>query len=87
MFPAATAAADLYSDLIATIVPGPASWSYFVSLILLPLGLVISSSTLSHDQLGGVIIPMSCTATIHAWSFLGGNDVILTDCLYLALFL
>lgn len=81
------AIAELYSELITTIVPGPASWSYFVPLFLLPLGLSIPSSILSHDQLGALIVPISFIATVHAWAVLGGNDVISTDCLYLTLFL
>jgi hypothetical protein len=78
---------DIYFELITTIVPGPASWSYFVPLILLPLGLLVPPSILSHGQLCAVILPISVAATIHAWLVLGGNDVISTDCLYMTLFL
>jgi hypothetical protein len=76
-----------YFELITTIVPGPASWSYFVPLFLLPLGLLVPSSTLSHGQLCSIILPTSLAATIHAWLVLGGNDVISTDSLYMTLFL
>jgi hypothetical protein len=78
---------ELYFELITTIVPGPASWSYFVPILLLPLGLLIPPSVLSHRQLCAVIMPISLAATIHAWRVLGGNDVISTDSLYLTLFL
>ncbi|KAJ4985216.1 hypothetical protein SVAN01_09258 [Stagonosporopsis vannaccii] len=76
-----------YFDLITTIVPGPASWSYFVPLILLPLGLLVPPSILSHGQLGAIILPISIAATLHSWLTMGGNDVISTDCLYMTLFL
>lgn len=78
---------NLYFELITTIVPGPASWSYFISLLILPLGLLIPPSTLSHGQLCATILPISIAATLHAWFALGGNDVISTDCLYMTLFL
>jgi hypothetical protein len=78
---------ELYFELITTIVPGPASWSYLVPIIFLPLGLLVPPSVLSHGQLCAVILPISIAATIHAWQILGGNDVISTDSLYLTLFL
>lgn len=78
---------NLYFELITTIVPGPASWSYFVPIVLLPLGLLVPPSVLSHRQLCAVILPTSIAATIHAWRVLGGNDVISTDSLYLTFFL
>lgn len=78
---------ELYLELITTIVPGPASWSYLVPILLLPLGLLVPPSTLSHGQLCAIILPISIVATIHAWLVLGGNDVISTDSLYLTLFL
>ena len=78
---------QLYFELITTIVPGPASWSYLTSIALLPLGLLVPPSVLSHGQLCAVILPISIVATVHAWKALGGNDVISTDSLYLTLFL
>lgn len=78
---------QLYFELITTIVPGPASWSYLVPIALLPLGVLIPPSVLSHGQLCVVILPISIVATVHAWKVLGGNDVISTDSLYLTLFL
>lgn len=78
---------DSYLKLITTVVPGPASWSYFIPLLLLPLGLLIPPSTLSHRQLCAIVLPTSIAATLHAWSAIGGNDVISTDCLYMTLFL
>ncbi|KAF2830112.1 hypothetical protein CC86DRAFT_180709 [Ophiobolus disseminans] len=78
---------DLYFELITTIVPGPASWSYLVPIILLPLGLLVPPTVLSHGQLCAVIVPINVAATMHAWLALGGNDVISTDSLYLTLFL
>ncbi|KAH7070969.1 hypothetical protein FB567DRAFT_539025 [Paraphoma chrysanthemicola] len=77
----------LYFELVTTIVPGPASWSYFVPLLLLPLGLLVPPSILNHGQLCAVILPINIAATIHAWLTLGGNDVISTDALYMTLFL
>lgn len=77
----------LYLDLITTVVPGPASWSYFVPLILLPLGLLVPPTTLSHGQLCALILPIGIITTIHAWTVLGGNDVISTDSLYMTFFL
>ncbi|KAF9693525.1 hypothetical protein EKO04_008238 [Ascochyta lentis] len=76
-----------YFELITTIVPGPASWSYFVPRLLLPLGLLVPPSTLSHGHLCAVILPISLVATMHAWLVLGGNDVLSTDSLYMTLFL
>ena len=76
-----------YLELITTIVAGPASWSYFVPLLLLPLGLLVPPSVLSHGQLCAIILPISIAATIHAWTAAVGNDVISTDSLYLTLFL
>ncbi|KAF1358415.1 hypothetical protein EJ07DRAFT_157010 [Lizonia empirigonia] len=73
----------LYFKLITTIVPGPASWTYFVPLLLLPLGLLVPPSRLSHGQLCAIVLPISVVATAHAWLVLGGNDVISTDCLYI----
>jgi hypothetical protein len=78
---------QLYFDLITTIVPGPASLTYFVPLLLLPLGLLVPPSVLSHTQLYAIILPISTLATASAWYDLGGNDVISTDCLYLTFFL
>jgi hypothetical protein len=78
---------ELYFELITTIIPGPASWSYLVPIVLLPLGLLVPPSVLSHGQLCAVILPISIVATIHAWQALGSNDVISTDTLYLTLFL
>ncbi|UPX17095.1 uncharacterized protein EKO05_0007471 [Ascochyta rabiei] len=78
---------SLYYELITTIVPGPASWTYFVPLLLLPLGLLVPPSTLSHGQLCALVLPISVVATIHAWLALGGNDVISTDSLYMTWFL
>ena len=76
-----------YFELITTTVPGPASLAYFVPLLLLPLGLLIPPSVLSHTQLCAIILPTSMLATACAWYDLGGNDVISTDCLYLNFFL
>lgn len=78
---------NLYIELITTIVPGPASWTYFLPILLLPLGLLVPPSTLSHGTLCAFIITTSVVATAHAWFVSGGNDVISTDCLYLTLFL
>jgi hypothetical protein len=78
---------QLYLDLITTIVPGPASLTYFVPLLLLPLGLLVPPSVLSHTQLCAIVLPISILATASAWYDLGGNDVISTDCLYLTFFL
>lgn len=76
-----------YFDLITTVVPGPASLTYFVPLLLLPLGLLVPPSVLSHAQLCAIILPFSIVSTASAWYDLGGNDVISTDCLYLTFFL
>ncbi|KAF1928583.1 uncharacterized protein M421DRAFT_420472 [Didymella exigua CBS 183.55] len=76
-----------YFELITTIVPGPASWSYLVPILLLPLGLLVPPATLSHGQLCAIILPISVVATVHAWMIMGANDVISTDSLYLTLFL
>ncbi|KAI8942794.1 hypothetical protein NX059_000837 [Plenodomus lindquistii] len=78
---------EFYFELITTIVPGPASWSYFIPLLVLPLGLLIPPSILSHRQLCAIVLPISIVSTLHAWTVLGGNDVISTDCLYMTLFL
>ena len=77
----------LYFDLITTIVPGPASLTYFIPLLLLPLGLLVPPSVLSHTQLCTIVLPISILATASAWYDLGGNDVISTDSLYLTFFL
>jgi hypothetical protein len=87
MSPSISELKQLYFKLITTIVPGPASWSYFIPLLLLPLGLLVPPSTLSHGQLCAMILPTSLAATAHAWLTLGGTDVISTDCLYMTLFL
>lgn len=76
-----------YFELITTVVPGPASLTYFIPLLLLPLGLLVPPSVLSHGQLCAIVLPISILATASAWYDLGGNDVISTDSLYLTLFL
>ena len=77
----------LYFNLITTTVPGPASLTYFIPVLLLPSGLLVPPSVLSHTQLCAIVLPISILATASAWYDLGGNDVISTDSLYLTFFL
>ncbi|KAI4227357.1 MAG: hypothetical protein L6R40_008211 [Gallowayella cf. fulva] len=65
-----------YEKLIKHIVPGPNSISYFVPFLLLPSALCIPPSFLSKSQTASIFLPLILACLIHAWSCMGGVDVI-----------
>ncbi|KAL8790062.1 MAG: hypothetical protein Q9213_000764 [Squamulea squamosa] len=65
-----------YNHLIKHLVPGPKSISYFVPFILLPTALCIPPSVLSRWQVASLFLPLIFALLIHAWSCMGGLDVI-----------
>ncbi|KAF2234970.1 hypothetical protein EV356DRAFT_484260 [Viridothelium virens] len=76
-----------YHYLTHHVVPGPQSLSYFVSLLLLPIALLIPRSILSRRHSIFIFVPIILAASIHAWYSIGGPDVISVDvplwCLFL----
>ncbi|KAL8774458.1 MAG: hypothetical protein Q9209_000831 [Squamulea sp. 1 TL-2023] len=65
-----------YEHLIKHLVPGPNSISYFIPFILLPTALCIPPSVLSKWQVASLFLPLIFAFLIHAWSCMGGLDVI-----------
>jgi len=76
-----------YYHLAHHIVPGPQSFSYFVSLILLPIALLIPRSLLKKWQNVFLFLPIMTACTVHAWWCMNSVDVISVDVLLWALFL
>ena len=76
-----------YSYLTHHIVPGPQSFSYFVPLILLPTALLIPRTLLSKWTSIALFMPAMTLATLHAWTKMGGVDVISVDALLWAVYL
>ena len=76
-----------YQYLTRHIIPGPQSWTYFVTLVLLPVALLIPRKTLSRWQSIAVFMPVMLLTTIHAWIKIDGVDVISVDVLLWAIFL
>lgn len=70
---------DAYVDLTQHIVPGPASISYFIPIILLPTALLIPPSILSHRATAFLFLPAIYACLAHAWLCIGGVDVISID--------
>ncbi|GAB7350343.1 hypothetical protein MBLNU459_g0974t1 [Dothideomycetes sp. NU459] len=76
-----------YDHLVTHIVPGPKSLSYFVPLFLLPAALLVPSSVLPRWQVNTLILPIITGATVHAWSAIGGVDVISVEVLLWSFYL
>lgn len=76
-----------YHDLTHHVVPGPQSFSYFVTLLLLPVALLVPRSGLSKWQNVLWFVPTAVSCTIHAWYSMGGVDVISVDVLLWMVFL
>lgn len=66
---------QFYHHLTFHIVPGPNTLTYAIPCVLLPAALLIPPSTLSHNQLATLFLPVLCAYQLHAWS-VGGIDVI-----------
>lgn len=75
-----------YLELANTIVPGPQSFSYFVPQVLLLICLLIPPSTISHNGLATLAMPVIIGSTIHAWMAMRGVDVISVDTLWWSFF-
>jgi len=65
-----------YTALTQHIVPGPASLSYFLPLLILPAALLVPPHILTHRQLGLLVLPVIYACLAHAWCCIGGGDVI-----------
>jgi len=76
-----------YFYIVTEVVPGPMSWSYFVPLVSLPTALMIPPTVLSRKQLVCFFLGPIYACTIHAWSAMGGVDVISALMLLWATFL
>ncbi|KAK3707557.1 hypothetical protein LTR37_012052 [Vermiconidia calcicola] len=76
-----------YHHLTHHIVPGPQSFSYFITFILLPIALLIPRTTLSTWQNIAIFLPAMTVATFDAWWKMGGVDVISVDALLWAAYM
>jgi hypothetical protein len=76
-----------YTYLTQHIVLGPQSFSYFIPIILLPITRLIPRAILSKWQSICLFMPLMVASTIHAWTQMGGVDVICVDILLWALYL
>ncbi|KAG9687842.1 hypothetical protein KCU95_g11022, partial [Aureobasidium melanogenum] len=70
-----------YDKLVNRIVPGPQSLSYFVPLVILPIAFSIPPWTASKQALCAVALPLITASLVHAWTVMGGIDVISFDML------
>lgn len=70
-----------YLTLVNRIVPGPQSLSYFVPLIILPIAFCIPPWTVSKQTLCAITLPIITGSLVHAWTVMGGIDVISFDML------
>ncbi|KAH0344851.1 hypothetical protein KCU83_g8129, partial [Aureobasidium melanogenum] len=76
-----TTIALAYDKLVNRIVPGPQSLSYFVPLVILPIAFSIPSWIASKHTLCTVALPLITASLVHAWTVMGGIDVISFDML------
>ena len=67
---------SFYEQLTHHYVAGPQSLSYFISIIILPIALLIPPSILSHKALRLLFLPPFYGTIVHAWLAIGGLDVI-----------
>jgi hypothetical protein len=76
-----------YMYFVRHIIPGPQSISYLVPHILLPIALLTPRSVLSRWQSIALFMPIMVGCTIHAWTVMGGVDVISLNGLFWTTFL
>ncbi|CAD0097085.1 unnamed protein product [Aureobasidium vineae] len=76
-----TTVALTYDKLVNRIVPGPQSLSYFVPLVILPIAFSIPPWTVSKQTICVVALPIITASLAHAWTVMGGIDVISFDML------
>ena len=67
---------NFYNYLTNHYVPGPRSWSYIVSIALMPGALLIPPSHLPHKLMRLLLLPILYANLLHAWLAIGGPDVI-----------
>jgi len=75
-----------YLHLVNHITPGPQSLTYFITLFLLPIPLLISPAVLSHRAICFTFFPVLIACLAHAWYVMRGTDVISTSALLWAIF-
>ncbi|KAI4728564.1 hypothetical protein E4T49_03631 [Aureobasidium sp. EXF-10728] len=76
-----TTVALTYDKLVTRIVPGPQSLSYFVPLVILPIAFSIPPWIVSKQALCAAALPLITASLVHAWTVMGGIDVISFDML------